>query len=180
MKKLLIATAVTACISAQTYAENMAFESNPLGLALGIFNGTFLFDVSDNLSIGPSVTYWGFDLSDDEFTLFGASARAEYMPSGNKMSGLYVAGAANYSSFSLSSNDGSVTCEAKVTGLGATATGGYKYISSGGFIAKVGAGYSLGSLGNFEGTCSDDTTYDDSADVPFGGLAFEWTLGYKF
>jgi hypothetical protein len=180
MKKLLIATAVTACLSAQTYAENMAFETNPLGLAIGIYNGTFLFDVSDNLSVGPSVTYWGFDLSGDEVALLGASARAEYMPAGNKVSGLYVSGAANYSSFSVTTTEDSLTCEAKVTGLGATATAGYKYISNGGFIAKVGAGYSLGSLGDFKGTCSDDTTYDESFDVPYGGLAFEWTLGYKF
>ncbi|WP_196158845.1 DUF3575 domain-containing protein [Reinekea sp. G2M2-21] len=180
MKKVIFATAIAA-LGTCAVAKDMAIEANPLGLAIGLFNGSFLYDINDTLSVGPTVSYWNFDLgSSDEYTYLNLGGRLEYMPDTNKVSGLYVSGSANRASFSVTSRDGSLTCEGNISTIGLTATGGYKFISAGGFIAKVGAGYGLGSVGALEGRCSDDSVYNETADLPFGGLAFEWTLGYKF
>ena len=181
MKKIVLAATIAALGSTQAFAKDMAIESNPRGLAIGLLNGSFVYDVTDTISVGPTLSYWSFDLgTDDKYTYLNLGGRVEVMPKGNDESGLYIAGSVNRASFSVDSTDGSLTCEASVSALGATATGGYKFISAGGFIAKVGAGYGLGTAGNLTGSCSDNSEYDESADLPFGGLAFEWTLGYKF
>jgi len=182
MKKIILASAIAALASTSAFSEgNMSVETNPLGFAFGLFNGTFLYDVSEKLTVGPKVSYWGFDLGDDSVSWLRAGVRADFMPDGVKQSGLYVGTDVDYTVVSADTESEGVTCDASLDAFGASATGGYKFISQGGFVAKIGVGYGFSFAGEFEGSCSDDTDYANDSTIPFGGgMKLEGALGYKF
>lgn len=183
MKKAVIITALTAITSSAAMAEDpkrMSVEMNPLGVAFGIWNGTFLYDATDKISVGPEASYFGLDLLSTEFGIGEYGLRVEYRPGGADKSGLYVAATPSYNRVAVTVTDSGESCTGSTSGFGLDSTVGYKWISEGGFVSRLGAGYKAGSYSELKAKCDDGSEASEVADLPYGGLSLEWSLGYKF
>lgn len=174
IKSTQLAIGLILSASAAT-ASQFSIETNPYTQVLGFVNGTFLYDVTDTLSIGPTVGYYA---NDSSFLAFGVpmsalwlSARGEYMPAGNQSSGFYLAGVLNQTDIELGDD-----CTDEFGYRSAAGVVGYKLISRIGLVAKLGAGYSYSGVYDSVDACGSSI----DSDFLMSGLVAEGTVGFKF
>jgi hypothetical protein len=174
--------------SGGTNGDFINLRVSALGLLIAYMNVDLEFKLSDDWSVGPTVTYWKFDYSAYGYTggtlattykAFGV--RANWSQAGAYRSGVYISPmiqlvTANVTGVSTF-NGRTVTGEASapiVTGII-----GYQWFFGSGFNINTGLGLSLGtSATKAEATDGVTTTKIESSQT--GGVALDFMLGYVF
>ncbi len=158
-----------------------------LGLTIGFINFDLEFKVSDNWSVGPTVSYWKFDYDSVYYTGGRLSAirkayglRANWANNGAYRTGFYLSPmiqmiSAEVSGFSTSSG-APVTATASaplITGLV-----GYQWFGPSGWNINFGAGIATGASSKVE--VNDGTRTSSVETSRTGSLALDLMIGYVF
>src|SRR5262249_20509216 len=94
--------------------DAMNFRFSPIGLIIGAINVGMDFQVNENWTVGPELTYWRFAVSstknatfneDFEITAFGGGTRANWFRNGVFTDGLYVGPHLDYASVKVTGRD---------------------------------------------------------------------------
>ncbi|GGX42776.1 hypothetical protein [Saccharospirillum salsuginis] len=178
-KQLYVAAALACSPLSAVYATEI--NINPLGLIIGSLNGNALFTLTEDetTKVGPSFGYLGLDLGDVKLTATTIGVRFEKSTATQGYDdGAFFAANAGYTSLTVEETDSysSTNCEATATGLTATGLVGYGWYFDNGFSSRVAGGYTVGNL-DIEAQCDNEA---ETAAEAYGGLALEWTLGFRF
>lgn len=180
MRKHHLVATLLACapLSAVQAAE---ININPLGLIIGAINGNALFTLTDEgtTKVGPSFGYFGINLGDVKVSATTIGVRLEKSTAAAGYDdGAYFALNAGYTRLTAEETDSysSSNCTATANGFTATGLVGYGWYFDNGFSSRLAGGYTAGNL-ELEAECDSDA---ETAAETFGGLALEWTLGYRF
>lgn len=162
------------------------FRFSPLALLIGAVDLNFDMQVSPDWTVGPSVTFWKFELNStgsftEKYTVsaFAFGARGNWFKNGVYTDGLYVGPALQSAKVKVETRDsiGAVSAEANV--LLASCLVGYGWFWDS-FNMMLGGGLAVG-LGGSDVTVTDSSGNTTTVKArQTGGLALEYSLGWTF
>ena len=178
-KQYLVAIALACAPFSAVQATEI--NINPLGLIIGSINGNALFTLSEDKTIkaGPSFGYLGLDLGDIKLSATTIGLRVEKSTATQGYDdGAFFAANAGLTNLTVEETDSysGSNCTATASGLTATGLVGYGWYFDNGFSSRVAGGYTIGNL-DVEAQCDSEA---ETAAESYGGLALEWTLGFRF
>ncbi len=158
-----------------------------LGLLIAFINFDLEFKISDDWTVGPTVSYWKFDFNSSAYAGGKISAvrkalgvRANWAQNGAYRSGVYL-------SPMIQLVSAEVTGRSAFSGIPVTATAsvplitglvGYQWFGPSGWNINVGAGLVTGGSSKVE--VRDGTTTSSVETSQTGGLALDFMIGYVF
>lgn len=160
---------------------------SPLGLLIGYFNFDFDFKISDQWSLGPTVTYWSYNYDSSLFAgnqlkveTTAIGARATWSRNGTFKTGLYVSPIIQF--VSAKASGVSSTTGATVTGTGhapiLSGIVGYQWWFDS-FMINVGAGLAVGASSS-KVEVNDGVNSSSAESTRTSGLALDAMIGYTF
>lgn len=162
------------------------FRFSPVVLLIGAVDLNFDIQVSPEWTVGPSLTFWKFELnSTGTFTekysvsAFAFGARGNWFKNGVFTDGLYVGPSLQSAKVKVETRDsiGAVTGEANI--LIASGIVGYGWFWDS-FNMMLGGGLAVG-MGGSDVTVTDSSgTTTTVKSRPTGSLALEYSLGWTF
>ncbi|MBL7686507.1 MAG: DUF3575 domain-containing protein [Bdellovibrionaceae bacterium] len=160
---------------------------SPLGLLIGYFNADIDFKLGDQWTLGPTFSYWGFDVSSSGFTgdsmrveSKSIGARANWYKNGVFKDSLFFSPIFQYVSASATgtsrSSGSTVSASASVPVMSALV--GYHWFGQT-LNMSLGAGLGFG-LGSSKVKATDGTTTVESDISRSVGLALDFMIGIVF
>ncbi|CAN5554788.1 hypothetical protein BH10BDE1_BH10BDE1_35160 [soil metagenome] len=161
---------------------------SPLGLLISYINVDVDFRLTDQWTLGPTLTYWKHnydstlyvsDALNVETMVIGA--RGTWSKNGTYQTGLYVSPMIQFVS-------AKATGVSKASGVTLTGTGrapiltglvGYQWFNGTGFMMNLGAGLAVGASSS-KVEVSDGTTTSSAESTRSAGLALDGMIGYTF
>lgn len=158
-----------------------------LGLLIGYLNIDFDIKVSDNWTVGPTITYWTFDFNSSLYqngriktTLTNFGVRGNYAPRGAFKNGIYFSPIFQYRTAKAEGTVSSTGERASASASLPVVTGlvGYQHWLGDNLNFAIGAGLSLAADSKIEVRDSSGSTRVDLSQT--GSLALDAMLGYSF
>ncbi len=155
LKSIFICTLATLPTLNTVYAENIETGTsklksynvrvNPIGLLLGIYSANFDIGVTDALTIGPFGSFLSTNIGGVGVAGGGGGIEAKYYFNGQRLtSGLYLSPSVEYVSVAV--NDQYSSRGVNASGISATATMGYQWVTDSGFNFQIGLGARYSTL----------------------------------
>ncbi len=169
-------------IATPVFADNKKYDLriNPIAAPFGIIDAEANIKVHDNFTVAPMYTKWsGAGLVDVDYTGYGV--RVYWHPSGVFMDGFYVSPFYRNMSVTMTvDNSFGNTAEGSFDMQRYGAIAGYLWQWDN-FNLNFGVGYASTSSGDFTARDSfGNETTESTDDIPIGGLAMDFSLGFAF
>ena len=180
MKKLIcIFLFLYATHASAASGDSWNFRFSPIGALLGMVNVEFDYKLSDNWTLGPTLTYWNFSLSGFSIKASSYGAQSRYFFNGVFNDGAYLGLQAATMSIKATITSLGVEYSGESNGAVIGAGGGYHWFWDS-FNMNVGGFLYSSPATKIELKDSNGNKYDDQATSPVTGLGIEYTLGWTF
>ena len=178
----------SATVSTSVPKKTMNIRGSPLGLLVNYINADLDIAMSETWTLGPTVSYWNFDLKEEtrgfnaiNLRMLSVGARANWYPSGVFQSGFFISPMFQYMTATAKTRDyrseeTSATASVPVV----TALAGYQWFGQT-LNFSIGAGLAAGLSSTkvkVSSPSGGSTTEVDARRT--AGLALDLMLGYAF
>lgn len=172
-------TAVVFSLSPAMAEVNLRVD--PLGALIGAANVQLDIGVSNSWTLGPTLQYLNRSIDDYDATAYGVGVRANYYFSRPVFTqGWYLGPSVSYVNAKVTEDDSLFgELEGTGSGLAFTLIGGYQWMWES-FNINLGAGPVVTTIGDITVENSNGTYKEKTDGIDAGGLAIEFTLGWKF